>query len=677
MKADGKKLKSDEAGYALLYALGAIVIVSLVMMGIFLRARNNFLQISAVDQLAKMKDVKEYALQEASMTIKKTIETKLSGNIQLGLDNTVLTTKMSEVTKELQNQPIQKSNLGKQQDFSYTVTVSEPTVSMINPYKFISEDNGASGWMPMEASDLKNGIVNTNTTFQVEVNVEQTVKNGQKKQSSSKGDYVYEFQWAQGQQGAEALKLDAWRYVYYQPTLADGDELITADTWIRKMDRIYRYQSNQPLFPYAEYFSNYETSYGRSNNFLVDLQDGTFLNFWKGTNSVIYKDLNVAGSFLLKNGVLMSGKKSITSKNIIALRNDENLTQEINAIKNLNIKADVGMYVTIDVNNSTNKNAGLYVDNDSYEIKTPNLLINNTGSGKTDKGFFLAKGEITLEKETTSNSSINFGEYASDTKINNPVDKYWNQFMDGGFVIAGSNVFLTPPKNTIKVDGVAVTAGKNDKRRIQVKSGNFMLTSASLLNQGEETFAYADKGTYTSKARPPALLELEGQQTSLTVENGVSFIDAPKMKRRGSNAKKVTYYNDKKYWNTIRLKDSSRLDLGIAGIEPFNLETQANTTISMKLLPNLELFDTTFIKEGLKKGKETIKGKLIIEVATKEDGDLLIQELEKEVPIEEGDQSKAKNGVVTIVKPAHGVVPKNNSQWIIQRVFDYTNNVSY
>ncbi|WP_206911339.1 hypothetical protein IGL98_001983 [Enterococcus sp. DIV0840] len=249
--------------------------------------------------------------------------------------------------------------------------------------------------------------------------------------------------------------------------------------------------------------------------------------------------------------------------------------------------------------------------------------------------------------------------------------------MNGGFVIAGSNVYLTPPKNNIKIDGVSITGGKNDKRRIQIKEGNFMLTTASLMNQGEETFAYADKGTFISKARPPALLELEGKETSLTVENGVSFIDAPKMKRRGSNTKKVTYYNDKKYWNTIRLKDRSRLDLGVAGIEPFNLETQAKTTISMKLLPNLELFDTTFIKEGLKKGKETIKGKLIIQVATEEDGDLLIQELGKEVPIEASDESKAKDGVVTIVKPAHGIVPENNSQWIIQRVFDYTNNESY
>ncbi|WP_206911340.1 hypothetical protein IGL98_001984 [Enterococcus sp. DIV0840] len=422
MKADGKKLKNDEAGYALLYALGAILIVSLVMMGIFLKARKNFLQINAVDQLAKMKDVKEYALQEASMTIKKTIETKLSGNIELGLDKTVLTNKMSEVTNELKNQPIKKSNIGKQHDFSYTVKVSNPTVSIINPYKFISENSDASGWIPMDASDSKEGIVNTNTTFQLEVKVEQTGKNGQKKKASSKGDYVYEFQWTQGQQDAATLKLDAWRYVYYQPSLADGDELITADTWIRKMDRIYRYQSNQPLFPYSEYFNNYETSYGRSNNFLVDLQDGTFLNFWKGTNSVIYKDLNIAGSFLLKNGVLLSGKKSIIAKNIMALRNDENLTQEINAIKNLNIRADVGVYVNIDVSNSTNKNAGFYVDNDSYEIKTPNLLVNNTGSAKTDQGFFLTKGEITLEKETTGNPSINFGEYASDAKINNPID---------------------------------------------------------------------------------------------------------------------------------------------------------------------------------------------------------------------------------------------------------------
>ncbi|MBO0466577.1 hypothetical protein JZO73_03415 [Enterococcus plantarum] len=93
---------------------------------------------------------------------------------------------MSEVTNELQNQPIEKMSIGKQQDFSFTVKVSEPTVSIINPYKFISEDRGANGWIPMEASDSKDGIINTNTTFTLEINVEQTMKNGQIKKAPLK-----------------------------------------------------------------------------------------------------------------------------------------------------------------------------------------------------------------------------------------------------------------------------------------------------------------------------------------------------------------------------------------------------------------------------------------------------------------------------------------------------------
>lgn len=84
MKDAGKQIKHDETGYALLYTLGAIILVSLVMMGIFIHARNNFLQISAVDQITKMKDIKEYALQEASFKVNQLIQTKVSENTELG-----------------------------------------------------------------------------------------------------------------------------------------------------------------------------------------------------------------------------------------------------------------------------------------------------------------------------------------------------------------------------------------------------------------------------------------------------------------------------------------------------------------------------------------------------------------------------------------------------------------
>ncbi|MCA5013108.1 MULTISPECIES: hypothetical protein [unclassified Enterococcus] len=675
MKDAGKQIKHDETGYALLYTLGAIILVSLVMMGIFIHARNNFLQISAVDQITKMKDIKEYALQEASFKVNQLIQTKVSENTELGKgrnkqeDAANLKKTMLEVADELENQ-IKQENIGKNQDFSYEVLIDKtPTVTATDEvYKFISDDDtGENGWLKAQASSDTKGITNTKTTFSLEVKVKQTGKNGQEKRTAAKADYVYEFQWEKKLQIDEEQQLDSWRYVYYEAPLTSGDKYLSADTWIRKMDRIYRYQK-QPLdFPYDDFDHRTASTFGRSNNFLVDYKDQQLLDFLNA--KPISNEVTFDGSFFLNQGVLLRGKSNaqLSTNNLLYLGSETDPSAGKNLIKELNVTADTGIYIHMPVESN---DAGLYIDNDLQEIKTPNLLINHTGKNKKTNGFFLARGTILLDKGTTNS---NFTEYAGDSKKNNPQDKYWSEFMNGGLVISGSQVHLTPTDNTIKIEGVSVNSGSNDTRKIQVKNGHFMLTSAAMKDGGESDFAYADQGDYTSKPRQPALLELSGSKTELTVENGVSFIDAPKMRRRSDGQKKGSYYNDKKWWNTIRLSDKSKLDLGTVGVEPFNLEMEEDTVVAMELLPNLTLFDPTFIEKGFNKTKPTIKGKLILKTATAEDTVELKNMLEGlgDIPLNvKSDEQDAVNGEVTIVSPT---VPKNpNADWVAQRVFDYS-----
>lgn len=83
--ADGK----DESGYVLLYALGAIVLISILIGGIFLVARTIFFQVDKVDQFKRVKEVEEYALQDGTTQIQKEIELYLAGLETIDFGNDV------------------------------------------------------------------------------------------------------------------------------------------------------------------------------------------------------------------------------------------------------------------------------------------------------------------------------------------------------------------------------------------------------------------------------------------------------------------------------------------------------------------------------------------------------------------------------------------------------------
>ncbi|MGK0551205.1 hypothetical protein ACSFB8_03680 [Enterococcus faecalis] len=79
---------NNESGFALLYALGAIVLSTLMIGTIFLLARTVFSQIETIDRFSRVQDVQEFALQQATNTIKKKINSELNimKTVSLGSD---------------------------------------------------------------------------------------------------------------------------------------------------------------------------------------------------------------------------------------------------------------------------------------------------------------------------------------------------------------------------------------------------------------------------------------------------------------------------------------------------------------------------------------------------------------------------------------------------------------
>ncbi|MTD42409.1 hypothetical protein GIX45_28040 [Erwinia sp. CPCC 100877] len=679
MKDVGKRVKEDDAGYALLYTLGVILLISLLMMGIFMHARNNYVQIKAIDRMTKTKDIKEYALQEAAVKLKKTIREKVSANSNLGKgrskaeDVALLRPSMMEAAAEVRDQ-IKKTGIGKDKDFSYEVNITTtPTiVATSDVYKYVDDEiNGTNGWVKTYPDKELFNVTNTQTTFSLEVKITQTRKGTTPIVTKDQGEYIYEFQWLKNSSQSDrnpddTQKLETWRYIYYNAPMNGEEKIISADTLVRKMDRIRNYQDQNHTVAISN-FANYVEGPKATLGGNLSLIDYSTIN---STLSIDRMDINISltfeGSLFDVSSTEWFGTGDLEVKNMFYLNNGGR-----SYIFNFPITAGTGIYVE----SSNHDDEGIIINNSSEkEITTPNLLINSVGNHKNSRSVFsLGKGKI-IQKQGTS--TINFARYMRNSKKPNPQDEYWSAFMNGGFVIAGSQVYLAPVNNS----GSYISANRfpasttTDERKIILKSGNFMLTSASMgVNKGEEDLSYFDKGTLGAIPRQPSLLELEGANTSMIVESGVSFIDAPKTKKRTDGKKKGSYYNNSKYWNTIRLKEQSQLDLGTVGVEPFNLEMEEDTILTMKLLPDLLLFDTTFIENGFKKGSESINGKLILKPATVEDATKLNDSLKKISGVNvsvKTDEKDAVNGEVTIITPTIPV--STTAGWVTQRVFEHS-----
>lgn len=207
-----------------------------------------------------------------------------------------------------------------------------------------------------------------------------------------------------------------------------------------------------------------------------------------------------------------------------------------------------------------------------------------------------------------------------------------------------------------------------------------MLTNAGMSSDlDENSFSYfKDEGR--EKIKQPSELILSGKNTTFSVD-GYSFLDAPKRNQRalqGEASTEKQVYITNQGLNKINLKDNSKMELSYTGVEAFELETEKNTVFSMKVLPEVTLFNPLFLERGFK--NEAIEGKVVLETTSNDDFNKLAQQLaEKNIPYQEVntlsvDYSNCKNGVVTIFKNPIG---SKQSYQFVTREFSYLTDIAY
>lgn len=667
----------DESGVALIYALFAIFIVSSLVGGIFFIALQLSSQIDKVDQLNRVKDVQEYALQDASVFIKKKFESDVLGKktVNFGNDITILSDTV-DVAFNGFTIP-EKKGIGVDKRYSYKVEIEKIQKTEIDPY-VVNSSSGSFGWLESNGSGTPKAT-NARVSFVLKATVEEDV-NGTKTTRVATSDFVYEVQWERLDATATMVQMDVWRNIFYTYYLPSGVRYITADEWMRKMQRIYEYQEAPTAFSMANFNNAVPQTLGKVNGQVVDLADNTPLDFGV-TGKRIQTTLDFDGSFLLTHGVKLRGSvdsSKLETKNMLALRNDQNLGHQLNYIQKLNVVANVGTYVNI--NGASSK---FILDNQGLvNFHTSNLLINDTqdssNKNTNNHGFLLSEGQINVT-QTADAGNFSFANYATSAKTKNPQDMYWSEFLKGNMIIASSNVYAGP----VTESSLSVSSKKEDVRKITV-DGNFMLTNAKLSTTGgEEGFSYfGDEQTFRVP-HAPSVLTLSGENTNFTVSNkGFSYIDAPKKSRRPSSQETSgpvdftdEYYGNMTYWNSIVLKDQAHIDLGMAGFEPFHLKTEKDTQFTASLLPDLELFDPMFLIAA--HNHKQLKGKVILKPFNQGDANKLLSQLKSEhLPVESvANESAAANGKISIVMPLN--TSGKDAMEMISRTFDYTNNVKY
>ncbi|MDR0922384.1 MAG: hypothetical protein LBM95_08380 [Lactobacillales bacterium] len=668
---DGKqKFLHEEEGYALLYALGAVLLMAIIVGAIFIVARNTYTNIDKLDQLTRVKDVEEYALQDMSTSIKSNLEQGLSsysGELESSLSGIV-----SKVKTNANN--LIKNDIGNNKQFSYIVKINNIKISELAPNVIEQEANGEFGWGSSSSSNPSSPKAkNRKISFSVEAVVKEKVKDKvvERKCTSS---YNYELQWEKMNMAEKEVGMDVWRNIYFPYYIPNGIRYLSADEWMRKMWAIYDFSTNVEVFPFSDYKTSGAGTYeiGNRKGYLVDYTDGSSLEF-TGSNK-IHSKLKANGSFLFRNGVHVSGGDTLEVKNLLALRNDKN-KQKSNYIQDLNIIADVGTYVDINGQNSK-----MIVDETHGEsFVTSNLLVNNTqdenAHNSANHGFQLVKGDLFVGK-TGDAGALDFSNYLSASLKNNPQDSYWNEFINGSMIIASSNVYLGPARESDY-------SNKEEDAREMTIDGNFMLTSASLSStSGEEGFSYyKDEGEFRLPNKP-STLTLDGVNSSFKVKNGLSYIDMPKTERKPSKSELngKTYENKEfdsgpNFWNTIEIKNGATADLGLLGVEKFHLIVSDNSIFSCSILPKLELFDTDFLKDCYK--NNNLEGKIILKPSSSGDDDDLLTMLDLSgVPAKKiSSENNAVDGYVNIVEVLGG--NKKGETEVITRKFDYSDAVQY
>jgi hypothetical protein len=208
-----------------------------------------------------------------------------------------------------------------------------------------------------------------------------------------------------------------------------------------------------------------------------------------------------------------------------------------------------------------------------------------------------------------------------------------------------------------------------------------MLTNAGLdADLSEDTFSYFEDQN-EEIIRQPSELVLKGNNTLLEVK-GYSFLDAPKRYQRqlkGDYQPQKQIYVNNQGFNQISLEDKSQMRLGYTGVEAFRLKSQKDSILSMKLLPDLALFNPYFLEKGF--NNDEIEGKVILETYEEADKNKLEKMLkERNIPYEvtnhtDGDFSNCENGVVTIYN--YRASGDETSYEFVTRYFSYLTELDY
>lgn len=660
--ADGK----DESGYVLLYALGAIVLISILIGGIFLVARTIFFQVDKVDQFKRVKEVEEYALQDGTTQIQKEIELYLAGleTIDFGNDVSIISRDIDTLFASFERY---ESGIGSNKQFSYKTTINKISKEKITPY-VLTTLNGSYGWEKDTSMMNSTKATNAELTFEIKTEVSEQQKGGDSKTSIAKASYVYEIQWNDIDIADELNELDVWRNVVYSYYLPNSAGYLSADEWMRKMNILYRFNNTQSVFNFTDYDNTTSYVEGYSNGHIIDITDGKVLNF-TSTGKAIRSTLTFEGSLLFENGIALEGSTSsskLVVNNLFSLR--RNNASSKNSIQTLDIVANNGTYIDF-----AGQEGYLAIDEQDASFSTSGLLINHTPTvGAIENGgVVFGSGQLAVQTQPDTHN-FSFANYSSSASSKSPKDSYWNEFVKGSAVIASSN-FYAGPLN-ISTD---IQSTEDDFRQINI-DGNFLLTNAMLDSEkGEEGFSYFQDSAINTP-NSPSTLSLDGRNTRFQVA-GKSFIDAPKTERRKSlteTTENVTkFYGDKKDWNSITLKNGAVMDLGYVGIEPFTLSISEDSIFSAKVLPELAFFDTSFLANSVSEG--TLKGKVILQTFNQKDADDLKAELESQkIPVSVvTENEKAENAEVTIVKPSNSA--GSDTSQIISRTFNYLNEINY
>lgn len=634
-------------------------------MGLIMLAFKISEQITVTQGVNQVKNQKNYAVQEAKLTLDQELELVFSeenlGANPLGATESVLRKLMRQFSND--HQVINEGYIGRGKKVSYRNELGEAAIKPI-PLKSPGDDE-EQGWVDQDGHG--DGI--EVKAFEVRFPVESIIQEGETSRSTS-SEYVYEIQWESRDDGDVLTETDIWGNIYYQINRPGGLLPLSADSVSRKMSKIYHFQDQTP-----EYLENFPTgdlskrtlngTYGFKNPYVADVTDGR--NHFDNDVS----QLNFEGSLLATNGFNLRGSDSnaqLVTKNLLALTNLGNQVGNIQEshIENLGIDARTGLYFGLEPNQDEQQQ--IIVTNTARSvIETTNLVINNTISRDNPKvATYIESGEIQVngvQQETTD-----FRQYKGNSNSLNLQKNNWQQYQQGNMIISHSKVHLS----SNQVSGAST--------HIQV-ANNFMLTNAGMNGSlDEDSFSYFEDES-NEIIRQPSEMILSGGNTLFEV-NRYSFIDAPKRFQRqlkgDNNPQKQIYVNNQGF-NKIKLEDKSQMKLGFTGVESFRFESEKETIFSMKVLPGVNLFNPYFLEKGF--NNDEIEGKVILEMFDEKDKIKLTNLFdEKGIPYEttnhiDGHFSTCQNGVVTIYTP--NKVRENQTYEVVTRYFSYLTEIDY